>query len=88
MNTWDGGPSFDINLDESKKLLKIEVVVPSDQWLAIGWGTGMIGVDMVIFQGQGNGEIKDLWSYGYWTPTIDESNDYKREQVFKDGNKY
>ena len=35
----------------------------------------MIDVDMIAFRGFGNGIVQDLWSVGYFTPSIDESDD-------------
>ena len=61
---------------ESSKI-KITATVPENQWLGIGWGTGMFNVDMVLFQGAGSdGTVTDLWSTGNSTPTVDSNDEY------------
>ena len=53
------------------------VTVPENQWFAIGFGVGMINVDMVLFTGSGfNGSIKDMWSTANSTPVEDTNNAY------------
>ena len=69
-------------------MLKIDAEVPSDQYLAIAWGTGMSGVDVVNFKASGDGEVQDMWSGGYYKPSIDSSQDYVDTDITKSGNNY
>ena len=50
------------------------MTVPTNSYLALGYGTGMTNTDSVMFTG--NGAVKDLYSTANTTPSIDSSNAY------------
>ena len=56
--------------------------------MAVAFGTGMINVDMIVFRGKDNGVINDLWSSGYYNPTIDDSDDLMNKAVTLNNGKY
>ena len=49
LETWTNGPSFDMSFDSSNQSIKFEVLLPKDQYLAIGFGDSMDDTDMVLF---------------------------------------
>ena len=62
--------------------------VPQNQWLGIGFGEGMINVDMVLMQGKDDGIMRDLWSTFYFTPKFDNIDNWEDKQITKNGNVY
>ena len=64
--TWSEGPSFELDYDEEKQMLKIEVDdLKAEQYFSLGFGNTMIDVDMVLFSATGDGSVIDLWSTGF-----------------------
>ena len=48
------------------------VIVPNNQYFAIGFGSSMFGADMVMWQANGNSsKAVDLYSTGESTPSTD-----------------
>lgn len=57
--------------------VRFRVVVPVNNWFAVGFGKTMSSCDMVIWESNGkNSACYDLWSYGETTPEIDQQQDY------------
>ena len=51
-------------------------VVPENTWFGIGWGEGMVNVDMVVMQGKDNGILKDLWATAKGKPAEDTNQSW------------
>ena len=57
--------------------VRFMVVVPTNNYFAIGFGTSMFGTDMVIWQANGQDSTAvDLYSSGWYSPVIDSQQDY------------
>ena len=84
--TFDGGPTVDISYDSSKSMFKFTTSVPSNQYLGIAFGENMTNTDMVVFQSEGQGTVKDLWSTGNMKPITDLMQNWKDIQVTKNAN--
>uniref|UniRef100_A0A7S3IKH8 DOMON domain-containing protein n=1 Tax=Strombidium inclinatum TaxID=197538 RepID=A0A7S3IKH8_9SPIT len=76
MNTWTGGPTFDITYDSAAENFQFDVTVPAGMWFALGFGEGMMNVDMVSFTGEGAGAVTDLYSTAETIPTTDTTQDF------------
>ena len=86
--TFNGGPSFEVTYDQTKSKLKYAVTVPNDMWFALAYGSGMSNVDMVRFQGKDSGVVEDLWSAGYYEPSVDTTQSYVDTTISKSGGIY
>ena len=73
IDTFSGGPTFDVTYDQTANKLKYTVNVPTNMYLALAYGSGMSGTDAVIFQGKDSGLVQDIYAQGYYTPTVDNS---------------
>ena len=72
--SWDGG-NFYIKVchDEDTQELVFTTSIPNNSWLGIGFGTKMKNTDMMVWQAvKGFGVVRDLYSYGYGVPKMDE----------------
>ena len=86
LSTWSGGPTFEVSYNAEKEKLQIDTTVPENMWLGISYKYSMNSADSVIFQGQNDGDVKDLWSTGYGMPSTDDSQDYEVvSSALKDG---
>ena len=63
--------------------IRYKVVVPNNQFLAIGYGPSMTGTDMVIWEANGLQSINlDLYSVTHGKPSTDSQQDYNTSFVF------
>ena len=61
VESYPGGPNFNIEYDLQKQVLKIDMYgVKRNSYIAVGLGSAMTDADMVLFSGTGN--IFDMWS--------------------------
>ena len=66
--------------------MKFKVTLPNNNcWFALSFGQGMNNVDMVKFT---HDSVVDLWSTGYFTPTIDTMQSYRNIKYSRSGTKY
>jgi len=79
--TFDKGPSFEVTYDSAKKMLKYAVDVPTNMYLALSYGTAATAVDMVTFQGEGDGIVTDYWLGATGPAVKDTQQDYKNTLV-------
>ena len=59
IDTWSGGPTFDLTYDSDKQKLKIEALVPDNMYLGIAYGLNMRGTDMVFIPGSSSDDLLD-----------------------------
>ena len=89
VQTFDGGPSFEITYDKGRDALKIDATVPNAQFLAIAFGRGMINVDMAVMQAAGkDGHMTDRWATFYVPPAEDDNREYQDAETKKEGDLY
>ena len=62
--TYPNGPAFLIGYNETMTMFSFEVTVPNDIFFGIGFGENMTNTDMIMFEANGTGAIRDLWSTG------------------------
>lgn len=67
----DSGNAVYLNYDEAFSQIRIHASVKENTYMAIGFGTGMTGTDMVFFKGDGVKQVTDMWSSGNFTPSTD-----------------
>lgn len=46
-----------------------------DSWFGLGYKKVMADCDMIVFETERDGYIRDLWSTGWRTPSTDSSQD-------------
>ncbi|CDW80902.1 cytochrome b5-like heme steroid binding domain containing protein [Stylonychia lemnae] len=61
---------------EGKTHIKYTVHLQKGQYLAFGYGVGMMNVDMVVFKSSTVPEVIDLYSYDETVPATDSQQDY------------
>jgi hypothetical protein len=73
--SWDSGIFYlKVCYEEDEQELVFTTVMPDDSWLGIGFGTKMKNADMISWQTRGGrGIVRDLYSFGYSTPSLDKS---------------
>lgn len=70
VESYAGGPNFNIEYDITKQMLKIDMYrVNSNSYIAVALGSTMTNTDMVLFSGIGN--VFDMWSEGRKRPSTD-----------------
>ena len=80
VQTYNRGPKFEIKSLCGKEALRISIErLPTNSYIGIVFGQGMTNVDMVSIHAKESGEIiiEDLYSRGFYKPTIDTVNNFR-----------
>ena len=77
LDSYEGGPTFDIQYASENKFTVTATGVPQDTWFGIAFGENMKGTDMVWFSATGNGQVLDLYGTAYFfAPSEDTDQSY------------
>ena len=69
---WEESYHLKVSGDPESRTLKLIATVPDNSYLAIAFGSDMIGTDMILWQADGdNSASHDMWSSNFATPRHD-----------------
>ena len=77
-NTWQNGPTYNIEYIMWNNKMRFDVTVPNNTWLGISFKQSMNNADQIVFQGTGqSGNVIDYWATQNGMPTRDTSQDWE-----------
>ena len=81
-HTWEEKFTLTIAGDMEAQEVVFTATIPDNTYLAIAFGSDMIGVDMILFQADGEDSAAyDMWSSNFATPMYDKYNHLNTEVV-------
>ena len=70
---WEESYNLKVMGDPETKTIKLTATIPDNSYLAIAFGSDMIGTDMILWQADGyNSASHDMWSTNFATPMYDK----------------
>ena len=70
---WEESYNLKVMGDPETKTIKFTATIPDNSYLAIAFGSDMIGTDMILWQADGyNSASHDMWSTNFATPMYDK----------------
>ena len=76
--TWEEKFTLKVMGDSTQKEITFTAMIPDQSYLAIAFGSDMIGADMILWQADGEDSAAyDMWSTNFATPMYDKFDQLK-----------